>query len=121
MGLLAESSSAATTDAPMVLGGSVHTANGVLITGQDLAAGTVLGRITASGKLTIADQDGVNGSQIPVGILVHACDAGDADADCQYYYSGEFNSDLLVWDAGFTAALQKSAFDGTPIAIKELL
>lgn len=121
MSLLASDSEVAFADAPMVLGGAVNTNKGTLITGQNLVAGTVLGRITASGKLTKADQDGVNGSAICVGILVHDVDATSADKDCLYYYSGEFNGALLTWDAGFTTALQKSAFDGSPIAIKTII
>lgn len=121
MSLLAASSTESFVDAPMVLGGNVRTQIATLITGQNLAAGTVLGRITASGKLTKADQDGVNGSEVPVGILVHAIDATSADKACQYYYSGEFNSAKLTWDAGFTATLQKSAFDGSPIVIKTIV
>lgn len=114
---LAGSSTEAYSHDPIVLGGPVLTQTGTLISGQDLAKYTVLGRITASGKLTQADQDAVNGAEVPVGILVHAVDASGGDADCQLYTGGKFNADLLVWDAGFTAALQKSAFDGTPIMV----
>jgi hypothetical protein len=102
---------------PIVLGGPVLTQTGTLITGQNLAKYTVLGRITASGKLTQADQDAVDGSQNPVGILIHDVHADGADAACQMYTGGKFNGDLLTWDAGFTAALQQSAFDGTPIMV----
>ncbi len=121
MSLLAGDSETTFADAPMVLGGNVLTNKGTLITGQNLTAGTVLGRITASGKLTKADQDATNGSELPVGILVHDVDASSADKDCIYYYSGEFNGALLTWDAGFTTALQKSAFDRSPIVIKTII
>ncbi len=115
--MLAGSSTETYSHDPIVLGGPVITQTGTLIDGQDLAKYTVLGRITASGKLTKADQDASDGSQIPVGILIHDLHADGADAACQYYTGGKFNSDLLVWDAGFTTALQASAFDGSPIMV----
>jgi len=117
---LAGSSTETSADNPLVIGGTIATNKGTLITGQNLTAGTVLGRITASGKLTKAVQAAETGQQKPVGILAHDYNAAAADAICQYYYSGEFNSANLVWEAGFTAALQASAFDGTPIAVKTL-
>jgi hypothetical protein len=45
-----------------------------------LAAGTILGRVTASGKLVACDLAAVNGSQVPVAIVdydVVATGAGD--------------------------------------------
>ena len=47
--------------------------------GQNLAAGTVVGRITASGKIAVYDNAAVDGTQTAVGVLIAAVDASAAD------------------------------------------
>ena len=97
----------------------IATENGTLITGQNLANFTVLGRITASKKLTKCDPAAADGSQTAVGILVHAMDATSADKAVQFYKAGNFFADALVWHAGFDSAAKKlAAFDGTAIVIR---
>ncbi|HEY8732269.1 MAG TPA: head decoration protein, partial [Candidatus Limnocylindria bacterium] len=44
-----------------------------LITGQNLARGAVLGKITASGKYTLSLSAAVDGSQVPDRILAQDC------------------------------------------------
>lgn len=51
-----------------------------IVSGQNLAAGTVLGKITASGKMTAYSNVATDGSQAAVGILYDAVDASAADA-----------------------------------------
>ncbi|MCB1890374.1 MAG: head decoration protein [Rhodocyclaceae bacterium] len=51
-----------------------------IVSGQNLAAGTVLGKITASGKMTAYSNVAADGSQTAVGILYDAVDASAADA-----------------------------------------
>jgi len=97
---------------------AIATDDGTLITGQNLVRGAVLGRITASNKLTLADDTAVNGSETPMGILVHDIDASAADKGCQVYVAGSFHNDELTWDASFTAAEQVHQFDGTPIVLR---
>ena len=53
--------------------------NAVLVAGQDLGAGAVLGKITASGKYTAYDNAAGDGSQAAAAILIYATDATDAD------------------------------------------
>ena len=50
-----------------------------IVSGQNLAAGTVVGKITASGKYTAYDDDNADGSQAAAGILYDAVDASAAD------------------------------------------
>ena len=50
-----------------------------LISGQDLQAGTVLGKITASGKYTQHDQDAADGSEAAAAILYNEDDASGGD------------------------------------------
>lgn len=113
---LASSNSTQDTNNPLVLG-PVQTDSEVLITGQNLAAGTVLGRITASGKLTQSIKAANDGSETPVSILIHPIDATGGDAICQIYIGGKFNETLLVWGAGFTAIEKSAAFDLSPISL----
>ena len=92
--------------------------NEVLIAGQNLARGSVLGRITATNKLTLADDAAIDGSDTPVGILVHDIDATAADKTCQIYVAGCFHNDELTWDASFTALEKMQHFDGSPIVLR---
>lgn len=101
----------------LLLGGLIDFGNGTLASGQNLARGAVLGRVTATGKLVASVQTATDGSQEPVAVLVHDIDASAGDADCQFVRGGWVNSELLTWDATWTAALQASAFDGTPIRV----
>ena len=96
----------------------IATQPGTLITGQNLVRGAVLGRITASGKLTLADDAAGDGSETPIGILVHDTDATSADKTCQIYVGGCFNNDELTWDASFTALEQIQHFDNTGIVLR---
>lgn len=53
--------------------------NVVLVTGQDLPAGAVLGQLTSGGKYTAVSQGASDGSQTAAAILINATDATDAD------------------------------------------
>lgn len=78
--------------------GQISRDNGILITGQDLAAGTVLGKITASGKWTAFHDDAQDGSGVAAGILLAACDASGGDAACVVIARmAEVIGDELVW------------------------
>lgn len=56
--------------------------NATLITGQNLGVGRVLGKITASGKLTAVAPGASDGSEVAAAVLFKACDATSADATC---------------------------------------
>lgn len=62
--------------------GAISRETVTLISGQNLAAGTVLGKITASGKYTAHNPavDPADGSEHAVAVLVAAVDASTADA-----------------------------------------
>ena len=68
-----------------------------LVSGQNLVAGQVLGRITASGKYSAYD---VGNSPAGVGsavaILGEDCDATSGDEKTFAYVHGEFNTDELT-------------------------
>ena len=69
-----------------------------LISGQDLDAGTVLGKITASAKYTRHDEDASDGSQTAVAILLAATNATAGDTQCTIIArDAEVNGAQLIW------------------------
>lgn len=69
----------------------------------ELARGTVLGMVTASGKLTIVNSTKDDGSQTVYAVLAEAVDATAADVVAAVYYTGEFNEASLVFGGTDTA------------------
>ncbi len=67
-----------------------------------LTRGTVLGRITASKKYTMAVGTASDGSQTPDAILAGDVDATSGDVAAIAYLSGEFNGAALALGAGLT-------------------
>lgn len=99
----------------------VITANETLSSGENLAKWTVVGRDSTTKKLEVWDLAASDGTQNPVGILVHAIDATSADKACQIYVGGYFNFAALVVPVSITtAALCNSYFDNSPIKIGSL-
>ncbi len=59
--------------------GSISREEVTIASGQNLAAGTVVGKVSASGKYIAYDDDNADGSQTAAGILYAAVDATSAD------------------------------------------
>ena len=91
---------------------------GTLAGGQNLAARTVIGRITATGLLVKSDAAATDGSEQPIGVLVHAIDATAAAKTVQYYKSGCFFADALVWDESFDEPAKLAALDKIAISVR---
>jgi hypothetical protein len=67
--------------------------------------GTVLGKITASGKLVPSLSAANDGSQVPYAVLATgSVDATSADADATVYIVATLNSNALIFGTGHTAA-----------------
>lgn len=96
----------------------VITEEETVVAGQGvLAKHTVVGKITASGKLAVLTPGAVDGSQIAYGILTQAVTA-TADVGVAVYTGGFFNEAALVWPGAIaTLAQRKLAFAGTSIHI----
>lgn len=90
----------------------------VLVSGQNLPRGAVLGRITASGKLMLSAAGASDGSQTPYAILAEDTDASGGDKTCTVYVAGEFNAGALTFGAGHTAASVKDALRDAGIFLK---
>lgn len=73
--------------------------NVTILSGQDLQAGAVLGKVTSSGKYVAFDNDATDGSQTVAGVLLAACDASDGDQQAAIVArDAEVNEHELVWD-----------------------
>jgi hypothetical protein len=73
-----------------------------------LKRGTVLGRVTADGKLRKVNSANTDGSQSPVAVL--SCDTdATSDAAAAVYQTGEFNERALVFGGADTAATHRRA------------
>lgn len=117
---LAETSSESYTPTHLITGDQdLVTIPVTVAPGQNLAAYTVVGKISASGKIAVCNLGASDGSQTPFGILVHAIDASSADKAGVVYIGGCFNPDALTWHSGFDTALKKAvAFDRTNITLR---
>lgn len=81
-----------------------------VVAGQNLAAGTVLGKITASGKYAAYDNDAVDGTAVAAGVLASAVNATAADtAGVAIVRHAVVATEGLVWGAGVTTQGEKDA------------
>ncbi len=92
-----------------------------LITGQNLQRGAVLGRITASGKYTLALSAAADGSQVPSVILAQDCDATAGDTPAVAYFQGTFNSSALIIGAAHTVQTVTDALRGLSINVVDVI
>lgn len=84
--------------------------NGVLLSGENLEAGAVLGKITSSGKYVAIDPSATDGSEDPAGILYAATDATDGDvAIAVVAREAEVIGDELVWPDDISTGDQETA------------
>ena len=99
----------------------ITTEEGVVASGAgNLAKYTVVGKITASGKLVPWAPAASDGSQVPFGILTQAAAAASADVKVGVYTGGFFNNAALVWPSHASADTlieRQAAFARTPIRI----
>ena len=95
----------------------VITEEGILDTGA-LAKYTVVGKITATGKVVVLTPGASDGSEKAYGILTQAADATSADVRVGLYIGGFFNDAALVWpvNAAYDTLIErKAAFAGNSL------
>jgi TRAP-type mannitol/chloroaromatic compound transport system substrate-binding protein len=97
---------------------AIATTSVTILSGQNLAANTPLGQITASGKFTECKTDANNGSQTARYLTAQAIDATGGDVQAQVYKAGTFDPEMVLFDASFSAAEKLIAFVGTPISLQ---
>jgi hypothetical protein len=82
----------------------------VVVSGQNLATGTVVGIITASGKVTQLAPAASDGSQNAAGVLLLPVDASSADKGGVIIARHAICSDKkLVWPGGITTPQKTTA------------
>lgn len=104
-----------------LIGGDMKivTYNGRTITGGAyFKRGTVMGKIAANGKFTIATAAANDGSQTPVTILVDDVDTTTADALGGLYAMGEFNVNAVTLGTGITPEAARTALEAQNIYLK---
>lgn len=73
-------------------------------TGANLVAGSVLGKITATGKYILSASAAVDGSQVPEAVLAEDAAALSADVQAVAIFTGEINELVVTLGAGHTLA-----------------
>jgi hypothetical protein len=82
---------------------------GTLAAGQKVSRGAVLGLITASEKLVLADSTKSDGSEVIYAIAADAVDATATDQPIPLYLTGEYNVAALTFGGTDTADKQAVA------------
>lgn len=84
----------------------------VIITGGNYKAGTVLAKVTASGKYTEHDPDGSGGIETAAGVLGYDVDASSADhTGVAFVRDCEVSDEVLVFIDGIAAGDRDDAID----------
>lgn len=84
----------------------------------ELTRGTLLGKITSSGKYVKSLAASSDGSEVPVAILAEDVDATSADVVTVAYESGEFNVNDVTFGTGHTEASVTDALRTLSIVFK---
>lgn len=92
--------------------GTLSRENVTIVSGETLAAGTVLGKITASGKYAAYDNAAADGTEVAAGVLYEAVDAsaGDKPGVAIVRYA-EVNANELGWSGGDSTAITAGKAD----------
>jgi Bacteriophage lambda head decoration protein D len=105
----------------LAMGPGYHIDELTLISGQNLAAGTVLGRITASGKYTTYANGASDGSEVAAAILYDATDASGGDVtNARMVRRGPaiVNGNDLGWGANDSTGITAGKADLLALGIK---
>lgn len=90
--------------------GAISRDKATLVAGQNLTAGTVLGRITLGGKYTLHNPAATDGSQAAAAVLLTDCNASAADAPALILARlAEVKAALLTFKSGITAPQKATA------------
>lgn len=90
--------------------------------GADLVRGTVLGKISASGKYVICDSDGTDdGRRTPIAILAEDAAAASDEVNATIYLCGEFNESACTFSTGDTADTHRNALRDCGIYLKSTI
>lgn len=93
-----------------------HFASATIGSGVSCERLTPLAQVTATGALALWDPAATNGSEKAVYLAGYAVDTTGGAKTHKVIKSGHWNTDLIVWPDGTTAAQKATAFVGTPIS-----
>jgi hypothetical protein len=94
--------------------GNITVASGAGI----IAPGTVLGKVTASGKYVASAVGAADGSQTAVAVALYGCDATSADADiAAIVRDAEVNGNVLTYHADRDQAGEKASANADLAAV----
>jgi len=88
-------------------GDDFDTRKAIVLTGQNVSGtplprGTVLGKVTATGKYKISVAGASDGSQLPRAVTADDLDTSGGDVTCRVYESGTFAFEVCNVDASWT-------------------
>lgn len=86
-----------------------------------LPRGTLLGKITASGKYLKSLAAAVDGSEVPDSILLEPVDATAADVDAGIALAGTFGIQGVTFGAGHTAASTEAVLRTKDIYLENII
>lgn len=76
-----------------------------ILSGETVNVGSVLGKVTATGKYVLSDADAANGSQVASAVCLQNLGTVGADTACIVIVrDAVLNREALVWDAANDAA-----------------
>lgn len=88
----------------ILAGGTYTTRKVTILSGQNLVAGAVLGKITASSKHILSLSAAADGSQTPDMVLAQDCDASGGDKEAIAYETAQVVGSALTLGAAHTIA-----------------
>lgn len=98
----------------------VVTESMVILTGEVITEGTVLGKITASGKGVIVNSAGTDdGRRTAYAVLLQDVDATSADVTAPVALCGEFNENKLIFGGTDTVETHRATLRGLSIYPKK--
>ena len=90
--------------------GSISRETVIILNGRTLEPGTVLGRVTTSGKYREIDPVATSGAEVAVAVLFDAVDASDGDAPGVVITRlAEVHGGEVVWPSGITDPQKQTA------------
>jgi hypothetical protein len=110
---IAAEGAAAALVAPVHTGASTGAAAVAAVAPTHLSGGS------GTGQLYAWNPAASDGTEVPIGILVHSADTTAGAQSAPYYTGGTFNPDLVVWPAAVQTDSQRAtAFDRTDIVLR---
>jgi len=91
-----------------------------IASGENVVRGTLMGKITASGKYVKSLAASADGSQNPNAILVRSVDATAEDKKGEIYLTGQINKEKVIFGTGHTAASTEEALRDLGIFLEEV-